>query len=271
MVRRPFDAGLVRLPTARPGHLSAVRRPPQWPAAGAGDHGGSRSLPIRRDRLLQSLVRSRCLGHPPRFPRPDPWLRRDGPDLPGCRRCAPPGRGRHRAGEAGRCPHRGLGRARTDPLGPRRHRPPPADGGHRPAPPAGERRPCAGDAGRPPRPRRARHAGLTLPPRLPAGPGLTEDHPMTTSSGTVIDLAHPDHYANGIPYDVLAELRRTSPVVWIDEPATGAFAGGPGYCAVLRHADVSHVSRHPEDFSSWRGTSFLRDPRPADVAVPRRM
>ncbi|TMD91915.1 MAG: cytochrome P450 [Chloroflexi bacterium] len=94
---------------------------------------------------------------------------------------------------------------------------------------------------------------------------------MTTSSGTVIDLAHPDHYANGIPYDVLAELRRTSPVVWIDEPATGAFAGGPGYWAVLRHADVSHVSRHPEDFSSWRGTSFLRDPRPADVAVLRRM
>ncbi len=85
------------------------------------------------------------------------------------------------------------------------------------------------------------------------------------------DLVHPGLYGEGIPHELLAGLRRTTPVVWVDEPATSGFSGGPGFWAVLRHADVSHVSRHPEDFSSWRGTSFLRDPRPSDVAVLRRM
>ncbi len=85
------------------------------------------------------------------------------------------------------------------------------------------------------------------------------------------DIAHPALYGAGIPHDLLGELRRTRPVVWVDEPPTEGFGGGPGFWAVLRHADVSHVSRHPEDFSSWRGTSFLRDPSPSDVAVLRRM
>jgi cytochrome P450/NADPH-cytochrome P450 reductase len=85
------------------------------------------------------------------------------------------------------------------------------------------------------------------------------------------DLGHPDTFNDGIPYDLLAEMRRAGPVVWVDEPRSGAFAGGPGFWAVLRHAEVSHVSRHPEEFSSWLGTSFLRDPRPSDVAVLRRM
>jgi len=91
---------------------------------------------------------------------------------------------------------------------------------------------------------------------------------MTTALG---DVLTPSMYANGIPHDLLRELRREHAVVWIDEPATDAFVGGRGYWLVLRHAEVSHVSRHPEDFSSWRGTSFLRDQRPTDVAVLRRM
>jgi len=94
---------------------------------------------------------------------------------------------------------------------------------------------------------------------------------VTAPPRSRIDLAHPDHYANGIPHAVLAELRRESPVVWVDEPASGSFPGGPGFWAVLRHAEVSHVSRTPADFSSWRGTSFLRDPKPSDVKVLRRM
>src|SRR6266550_1617768 len=85
------------------------------------------------------------------------------------------------------------------------------------------------------------------------------------------DILSPELFGNGIPHDLLAELRNHSPVVWLDEPAHGAFSGGPGYWLVLRHADVSHVSRSPMIFSSWQGTSFLRDPKPSDVAVPRRM
>ena len=85
------------------------------------------------------------------------------------------------------------------------------------------------------------------------------------------DILSPELFGNGIPHDLLAELRNHSPVVWLDEPAHGAFSGGPGYWLVLRHADVSHVSRSPMIFSSWQGTSFLRDPKPSDVAVLRRM
>ncbi len=85
------------------------------------------------------------------------------------------------------------------------------------------------------------------------------------------DILTPSMYADGIPHEYLRELRREHAVVRVDEPATEAFAGGRGYWLVLRHAEVSHVSRHPEDFSSWRGTSFLRDQRPTDVSVLRRM
>ena len=91
---------------------------------------------------------------------------------------------------------------------------------------------------------------------------------MTTA---LRDILTPSLYADGIPHDLLRELRREHGVVWVDEPATETFGGGKGYWLVLRHDDVSHISRHPQDFSSWRGTSFLRDQRPSDVAVLRRM
>ncbi|MFC5992844.1 cytochrome P450 [Pseudonocardia hispaniensis] len=85
------------------------------------------------------------------------------------------------------------------------------------------------------------------------------------------DILTPALYADGIPHDLLRNLRQQHGVLWVDEPANGAFEGGKGYWLFLRHADVSYISRHPEDFSSWLGTSFLRDQRPSDVAVLRRM
>jgi cytochrome P450 len=85
------------------------------------------------------------------------------------------------------------------------------------------------------------------------------------------DVLTPSLYAEGIPHDLFRQLRRDHAMLWVDEPATETFGGGRGYWLVLRHADVSHVSRHPADFSSWRGTSFLREQRPGDVAVLRKM
>src|SRR5207244_3861804 len=114
--------------------------------------------------------------------------------------------------------------------------------------------------------RRARARGVPQPTYAQ----FVEDA-VTSPARSPIDLADPNHYADGIPHALLAQLRRTSPIVWVDEPATGTFPGGPGFWAVLRHADVAHVSRTPADFSSWRGTSMLRDPRPSDVKVLRRM
>ncbi|MQA97981.1 MAG: cytochrome P450 [Streptosporangiales bacterium] len=54
-----------------------------------------------------------------------------------------------------------------------------------------------------------------------------------------------------MPYDWFSHLREHDPVHWQEVP------GQPGYWALTRHEDVVHVSRHPELFSSYRGTSML--------------
>jgi cytochrome P450 len=73
-------------------------------------------------------------------------------------------------------------------------------------------------------------------------------------------IMSPDTYVRGVPYDVLAELRATSPVVWLDEPAVDSWPAGPGGWAILRHPDVKAVLRHPEEFSSQLGATQIRDP-----------
>jgi cytochrome P450 len=79
------------------------------------------------------------------------------------------------------------------------------------------------------------------------------------------ELHDPDWYLGEDVHDTFAELRRTDPVHWQDMP------GEPGYWAVLRHADVVHVSRHPELFSSWLGGVMLEDPDPARLEETRHM
>jgi cytochrome P450 len=79
------------------------------------------------------------------------------------------------------------------------------------------------------------------------------------------DLHSPDWYLGADVHRVFAELRRRDPVHWQDMP------GEPGFWAVLRHADVVHVSRHPELFSSWLGGVMLEDPDPARLEDTRRM
>ena len=79
------------------------------------------------------------------------------------------------------------------------------------------------------------------------------------------DLHDPDWYLGEDVHQTFAELRRSDPVHWQD------MSGEPGYWAVLRHADVVHVSRHPEVFSSWLGGVLLEDPDPAVLEETRRM
>jgi cytochrome P450 len=79
------------------------------------------------------------------------------------------------------------------------------------------------------------------------------------------DLHDPDWYLSEDVHQTFAELRRRDPVHWQDMP------GEPGYWAVLRHADVVHVSRHPETFSSWLGGVMLEDPDQARLEDTRRM
>ncbi|WP_371682351.1 cytochrome P450 [Kitasatospora sp. MMS16-BH015] len=75
-----------------------------------------------------------------------------------------------------------------------------------------------------------------------------------------------------MPYGLYRELRAAAPVCWVEEPAVGAWPAGPGYWAVLRHADVKQVLRSPEDFSSYLGGTQIRDPdTTADLEFARTM
>jgi cytochrome P450 len=91
-------------------------------------------------------------------------------------------------------------------------------------------------------------------------------------TSSTLPLVDPDTYISGVPYGLLARLRRESPLVWVDEPPVAGWAGGPGFWLVLRHADVMRVLRHPEVYSSWRGGTQVRDPAtPTALAFVRQM
>jgi cytochrome P450 len=53
-----------------------------------------------------------------------------------------------------------------------------------------------------------------------------------------------------------ARLRDEAPVLFGPEPEIEGFPPGPGFWSVTRHADVVHVSRHPELFCSGQGTNI---------------
>jgi cytochrome P450 len=87
----------------------------------------------------------------------------------------------------------------------------------------------------------------------------------------VPDVFDPRTFARGVPHDALRQLRDTAPVSWQDEPEVGIWPAGPGFWAVTRYADVRHVLRSPDEFSSALGATQIRDPDPADLPFIRRM
>jgi cytochrome P450 len=82
----------------------------------------------------------------------------------------------------------------------------------------------------------------------------------------------PDTYVRGVPHDALARLRASTPVAWIEERPVGAGPAGPGFWAVLRHADACHVLDSPKLFSArgpadkelghGRGRTSAEEPSP---------
>lgn len=79
------------------------------------------------------------------------------------------------------------------------------------------------------------------------------------------DIYDPDLYVDGPIHQIFEELRRSDPVHWQDMP------GEPGYWAVLKHADVAHVARHPDLFSAEREGVILENPPPAQLERSRNM
>jgi cholest-4-en-3-one 26-monooxygenase len=71
------------------------------------------------------------------------------------------------------------------------------------------------------------------------------------------DLTDPDLYAERVPQEELAELRRAAPIWWNAQPDDMGFNDG-GFWAVTRHADVVAVSRDSETFSSEANCAIIR-------------
>ena len=79
---------------------------------------------------------------------------------------------------------------------------------------------------------------------------------MTTTDR--IDLFSPDTYAQAMPHDDFARLRRDAPVSWQEEPE------GRGYWALTKYDDVVRVSTDSSLFSSAVGGTNIPD-MPADA------
>ncbi len=82
----------------------------------------------------------------------------------------------------------------------------------------------------------------------------------------------PSTYAEGVPFEALARLRRERPVAWVEERPVLGWPGGPGFWLVLRHVDGEKVMIQPQVFSSALGGTQIRDPAtPEALRYVRRM
>ena len=72
------------------------------------------------------------------------------------------------------------------------------------------------------------------------------------------DFTDPDIYTERLPVDELAELRRTAPIWWNEQPiGKGGFDDG-GFWVVTKHKDVKEVSLRSDVFSSLQKTALPR-------------
>ncbi|WP_354698875.1 Steroid C26-monooxygenase [Paraconexibacter sp. AEG42_29] len=79
---------------------------------------------------------------------------------------------------------------------------------------------------------------------------------------TDIDITDATWFADGMPYELFARMRREAPVRWNKLP------DGTGCWCVTRHEDVSAISRDTETFSSNKAGIFLHPDQvlPLDLA-----
>jgi cholest-4-en-3-one 26-monooxygenase len=77
-----------------------------------------------------------------------------------------------------------------------------------------------------------------------------------------VDVASPKVYAQGVPHETLAALRRYDPVHWHPWPGTRG-----GFWLLSKHADVIAVGKDPRRFSSQIGHIALEDREPDALAA----
>src|SRR5712691_9821554 len=72
------------------------------------------------------------------------------------------------------------------------------------------------------------------------------------------DFTDPDLWAQRVPTQELAELRRAAPVWWNPQPRGASGFDDDGYWVVSKHADIMEISRSPDRFGSWENTAIIR-------------
>jgi cholest-4-en-3-one 26-monooxygenase len=84
-----------------------------------------------------------------------------------------------------------------------------------------------------------------------------------------INLVDQDTYQRGgAPHEQFTWLREHAPVYW---HAHGGEPGWPGFWAVTRHADIGHISRHPEIFSSSQRLALFTEAAEDEIEMQRLM
>lgn len=77
-----------------------------------------------------------------------------------------------------------------------------------------------------------------------------------------IDIASHRIYADGVPHEQLAYLRREAPVYWHRWPGHK-----DGFWLLTKHAEVTAVGKDPKTFSSYVGHIQLNDRTPEEIAA----
>ncbi len=72
------------------------------------------------------------------------------------------------------------------------------------------------------------------------------------------DVTDPDIYAERVPVQEFAELRRTAPIWWNPQSPDVSGFHDDGFWVVSKHADVKEVSRRSDVFSSYENTAIPR-------------
>ena len=81
-----------------------------------------------------------------------------------------------------------------------------------------------------------------------------------------VDVASPKVYAQGVPHEELAAIRRHDPVHWHPWPGTR-----DGFWLLSKHADVIAVGKDPKRFSSQIGHIALEERAPDALAARQSM
>lgn len=81
----------------------------------------------------------------------------------------------------------------------------------------------------------------------------------------------PETFSHGAPVELFSQMRTHGSVVWVNEPGFDGMPGGPGFWAVLGHAECGAVLRQPRLFSSRLGLTQIYDAPPPLLDVYRSM